>query len=93
MFPYNYNLESFPSYSADPNQSPNAQGPPPPPSPGVPPPLRIYEQRQRAAGRELLVRWRGFSAREASWVPEKAIEGSDALLKWDKDRTTSTDLL
>ena len=51
-------------------------------------PLRIYEQRQRAAGRELLVRWRGFSAREASWVPEKMISGSEALRKWDKDRAT-----
>ena len=51
-------------------------------------PLRIYEERQRVAGRELLVRWRGFSAREASWVPEKMISSSEALRKWDKDRTT-----
>ena len=49
-------------------------------------PLRIYEQRMKNGRRELLVRWRGFSMREASWVPEKAIEGSAALLAWQTDR-------
>ena len=52
-------------------------------------PLRVYEERQRAAGRELLVRWRrGFSMREASWVPEQSIAGSAALKKWNRDRAT-----
>jgi hypothetical protein len=55
-------------------------------------PLRIYEERMKKGGRELLVRWRGFSMREASWVPEQQVAGSVALRKWDKDRATPAEV-
>jgi transposase InsO family protein len=46
-------------------------------------PQRIVAERQRAAGRELLVRWKGYRASEATWTPEAELAGTDVLDKWD----------
>jgi hypothetical protein len=46
-------------------------------------PQRIVAERQRAAGRELLVRWKGYRASEATWTPEAELVGTDVLGKWD----------
>jgi hypothetical protein len=46
-------------------------------------PQRIVAERQRAAGRELLVRWKGYRASEATWTPEAELVGTDVLDKWD----------
>jgi transposase InsO family protein len=45
-------------------------------------PQRIVAERQRAAGRELLVRWKGYRASEATWTPEAELVGTDVLAKW-----------
>eukprot|EP01049_Picozoa_sp_SAG25_P009344 SAG25_NODE_918_length_4772_cov_1.806120_4_plen_442_part_00 len=47
-------------------------------------PQKIVAERQRAAGRELLVRWKGFRASEATWTPEIELAGTPALLRWDR---------